>query len=145
MSLELKLLLAYVIIFISHPLSATHIAAAVGLVFFSRRVIKRKAAYGWLTIGLCIVLLLAFCTIEWFGWGLYDFLGWPHKRLLILYGICIIAGAGSGWLLYQGGWRHRAEILRQRHWGYVLRGLGLLLWSATFQITFAANIWWATI
>lgn len=138
-------LLLTLIFLLLEPLFWLLIISVVGLAFFSRRVIVRKPLHRWLTMGLCAASLLVFCTIEWFGWGLYDAWGWGDKGLLLLYEICIVAGAGSGWLLYQGGWRHRADEPKTRRWGYVLRGLGLLLWSVAFLITFAANIWWATI
>jgi len=113
-------------------------------VFFRRLVIERKPIRCWLTIGVCVVSLLLFCTIEWFGWGLHELLGWRHTRLLDLYGIGILAGTGSGWLLYQGGWRIQVEETKIHRRGHVLRSLGLSLWSVTFLLTFAAIIWWAT-
>ena len=92
--------------------------------------------------GGSIVLLLGFCTNEWWVWGLYDAWG-CSSTLLILLGICVSVGAISAYLLYRG-YEHRQ--LQERGYsgrGDILRTFSMFLWGICYLAVSAAIILWA--
>jgi len=116
-----------------------------GLVVFTRSLASQELLRRGFIMGFCIVSLMIFATLEWWGWGLYAMWGWD-KGIFLLYGVCAFAGMGSGQLLYRGATKCRAaETAEERSDGSVLQFLGLVVWTMAFVIVSAANIWWATI
>lgn len=133
----------YLFLLTSQPLFVFHIVVVIGLAIWACWAILREGIYWWFTVGLCIAALVTFHTYEWWKWGLS--FRWQGQLIVLLYGLNIVAGMGSGWLLYAGGWRRRITEPKVRRRGLVLILLGLLFWNVGFLITVAANIWWATI